>query len=81
MTLRVLYFASLRDRTGRREDTIDVPPATDVAGLWSRLQVLHPRLREVTVRPMAACDLTYAEWDTMLDGVAEVAFLPPVSGG
>lgn len=81
MTLRVLYFASLRDRTGRHEDTVDVPPATDVAALWARLQRLHPGLAEVTVRPLVACDMTYASWDRALDGVGEVAFLPPVSGG
>lgn len=81
MTLRVLYFASLQDRTGLREERLDVPAATDVAGLWSRLQERHPRLREVTVRPLVACDMAYASWDRRLDGVAEVAFLPPVSGG
>jgi len=81
LTLRVLYFASLRDRAGRREETIDVPPGTRVLELWELLVARHPPLREVTVRPMAACDLAYAPWDLVLDGVAEVAFLPPVSGG
>ena len=81
MILRVLYFASLRDRTGTHEDTLDVPPATDVGGLWLRLQRRYPRLAEVTVRPLVACDMTYASWDKVLDGVGEVAFLPPVSGG
>jgi sulfur-carrier protein len=79
--VRVLYFASLKDRTGTHEDTVDVPPATDVAALWARLQRLHPRLGEVTVRPLVACDMSYASWDRALDGVGEVAFLPPVSGG
>jgi molybdopterin synthase sulfur carrier subunit len=81
MIVRILYFASLRDRTGTREDTLDVPPATDVASLWGRIQEIHPRLREVTVRPLVACDMAYAQWDRVLDGVGEVAFLPPVSGG
>ena len=81
MTVRVLYFASLRDRTGRRDEALEVEPATDVASLWARLQEMHPRLREVAFRPMVACDRSYAGWDTRLDGVREVAFLPPVSGG
>jgi len=81
MILRVLYFASLKDRTGRDEDTLEVPPATDVAALWARLQQRYPRLAEVTVRPLVACDMVYASWDRALDGVGEVAFLPPVSGG
>lgn len=81
MTLRVLYFASLKDRAGVSDETIDVPDATDVAALWSALQDRHPRLRDMTTRPLAACDMAYASWDRRLDGVVEVAFLPPVSGG
>ena len=81
MIVRVLYFASLSDRAGASEETIEVPDNFDVAALWADLQERHPRLREVTVRPLAACDMTYAPWDSPLFGVLEVAFLPPVSGG
>ena len=81
MIVRVLYFASLKDRTGTREDTLDVPPATDVAALWREVSARHPRLQDVTMRPLVACDMVYAPWDRVLDGVTEVAFLPPVSGG
>jgi molybdopterin converting factor subunit 1 len=79
--VRVLYFASLKDRAGVSEETIDVAETFDVAALWATLQQRHPRLREVTTRPLAACDMTYAAWDRPLCGVLEVAFLPPVSGG
>ena len=81
MHLQVRYFASLPDRTGTRAESLDVEPSTTVADLWSLLQARHPGLRDVTVRPMAACDLEYASWDRPLAGVREVAFLPPVSGG
>jgi molybdopterin converting factor subunit 1 len=79
--VRVLYFASLKDRAGASEETIEVPDSSDVAALWSNLQERHPRLREVTTRPLAACDMVCAAWDRPLSGVLEVAFLPPVSGG
>jgi len=81
MTVRVLYFASLRERTGAAGETVEVEETADVAALWETLQIRHPRLREVVIRPLAACDMTYAAWDRPLRGVAEVAFLPPVSGG
>ena len=81
MTLRILYFASLKDRAGASEETIEIPEAVDVAALWTILQERHPRLREMTTRPLAACDMVYAPWDRPLIGVVEVAFLPPVSGG
>jgi len=81
LIIRVLYFASLRDRVDAAEERIDVPPAADVAALWAIVQERHPRLREMTSRPLAACDMAYASWDRPLGGVVEVAFLPPVSGG
>jgi sulfur-carrier protein len=79
--VRVLYFASLKDHAGASEESIEVPETSDVAALWTTLQERHPGLREVTTRPLAACDMTYATWDRSLRGVVEVAFLPPVSGG
>ena len=81
MIVRVLYFASLKDRAGASEESIDVPAGSDVAKLWAILQQRHPRLAQVTTRPLAACDMTLAAWDRSLEGVVEVAFLPPVSGG
>ena len=81
MTVRVLYFAALADRAGRREEVVELVPGLDVAGLWRRLTTIHPRLAEVTPPPMAACDLVRADGSRLLDGVREVAFLPPFSGG
>ena len=81
MTLRVLYFASLAERAGTGEETVDVPPGADVAALWEMLVARHPRLTDLLARPAVACDMDYAGWDRRLDGVAEVAFLPAVSGG
>jgi len=79
--VRVRFFASLADRVGTDVETVDVPAGTDVAGLWNALARKHPGIGDLRWRPMAACDLVYAEWDQKLDGVEEVAFLPPVSGG
>jgi len=81
MIVRVLYFASLQERAGGPGENIEIAETADVAALWALVQERNPRLREVTIRPLAACDMTYAPWDRLLDGVREVAFLPPVSGG
>ena len=81
MIVRVLYFAALKDRAEAAEETLEVPESIDVAALWSFVQARHPRLREVTTRPLAACDMTYAAFDLRLAGGEEIAFLPPVSGG
>ena len=81
MRVRVRYFASLADRTGCATETIEVETGADVAALWKLLVERHESLRELPFRPLAACDLSYAGWDQPLEGVEEVAFLPPVSGG
>ncbi|HVQ35531.1 MAG TPA: MoaD/ThiS family protein [Candidatus Bathyarchaeia archaeon] len=81
MTLRVLYFASLKDRARAAEEAVDVPAGTTVGALWEELSRRHPGLASFTARPLVACDKTFAAWETSLDGVREVAFLPPFSGG
>jgi len=78
--LRVRYFASLADGAGCGGEEFEVPAGADVAALWRLVVARHPDLARAA-RPLAACDLAWAPWDRGLDGVAEVAFLPPVSGG
>lgn len=81
MTVEVRLFASLAERAGRAVATVDVPEDATVATLWDAVVASHPGLADWTSRPLAACDLEYAAWDTPVAGVEEVAFLPPVSGG
>jgi len=52
-----------------------------VTVLWSALIERYPGLKSTGFLPLVACDMEYATWDANLDGVREVAFLPPVSGG
>lgn len=81
MVVEVRFFASLIDRVGASNETMEIGAGSDVRTLWDLLVRRHPRLGDLPFRPMAACDMVYAEWDRKLDGVREVAFLPPVSGG
>lgn len=81
MRVEVRYFASLVDRTGCSAESVEIEPGADVAALWRALLLRHPALDGLTFRPLAACDMEYAEWGRPLQGVREVAFLPPLSGG
>lgn len=81
MNLEVRYFASLVDRTGTARETVDLEKDDTVESLWNRLRDRHPDLRSVGFRPLVACDMEYSPWSRSLEGVREVAFLPPVSGG
>ena len=81
MVIEVRFFASLIEKAGRTSDRVEIEAATDVQQLWERLVLRHPALADVEPRPLVACDMVYAGWETVLDDVREVAFLPPVSGG
>ena len=81
MVIAVRYFASLAQATGCAREEIELAAGSDVTALWRGLTERHPVLAEIGHRPLAACDLTVVPWDHPLDGVREVAFLPPFSGG
>ena len=79
---RVLLFGRLADVAGWRAREIDPLPAT-LAALKARLAQEDPALGEALARPgvQAAVDKVLARNDAVMTGVAEVAFLPPMSGG
>ena len=81
MKIRVRYFASLADFAGVSVETMEVDPASDLESLWRLLGEKHPAIGAIGYRPRVACDLEFADWGRKLEGVTEVAFLPPVSGG
>jgi len=81
MMIEVRFFASLADSTGASHDQVELPAGSEVSVLWRTLIERYPALKTTGFRPLVACDMEYATWDAKLDGVREVAFLPPLSGG
>jgi len=81
MKVRVLLFASLRERAGMGELTCDsLPEGLDLGGLKRELAIRHPELGELG-HVSGVIDTEYVPDETpLLDG-QEVALLPPVSGG
>jgi len=79
---RVLLFGPLRDLAGWRERMMEPAPAT-LAALKAVLAAEDPALGEALDRPgvQAAVDREVARGDAALAPGAEVAFLPPMSGG
>jgi molybdopterin converting factor small subunit len=81
MKVQVRFFASLADLAGSSVETVEVAREADVETLWRLLGEMHPGIGASGYRPLVACDMEFSDWDRKLDGVKEVAFLPPVSGG
>ena len=81
MKVHLLFFAVLRDITGRGEETIEVPDGTRASDVWHRLRQKHRELARYERPPMTAINQTYASADQLLHDGDELAFIPPVAGG
>jgi molybdopterin converting factor subunit 1 len=77
----VLFFATLRDRAGARQVTMQLPQACTVAELKERLVQRFPQLEPVLPSSLVAVNQEYAQDDQPIPQGGEVAIFPPVSGG
>ena len=81
--IEVLYFAWVRERIGVPREHLETSAAT-VADLVEELRGREPRYAaafEDVSALRVALDQTLVEFDAPLDGVREVAFFPPMTGG
>lgn len=81
MKIRLFAFASAGDALGTSEMDLDLPPGSRVADLRDRLDRDHPGLGPLWPRLAVAVDGRVVSGDEPLTEGAEVALLPPVSGG
>ena len=81
MKVRLLYFAVLRDITGKNEDEVELPEGTRAVEIWNRLRAQHSKLSGYERPPMTAVNEAYVSADQTLRDGDEVAFIPPVAGG
>jgi len=81
VVVKVLYFASFRDRVGRDEEQRRLPEGARVRELWEAVAREVPQFAAFRSMPPAAVNQEYAEGGTVLRDGDEVAFLPPVAGG
>lgn len=83
MTLTVLYFAWVRERIGIPREEIETEAAT-VEDLVTELVARDPRYDAAFADRASlrvALDQELTAFSAPLDGVREVAFFPPMTGG
>lgn len=81
--MEVLYFAWVRERIGVPREWVETS-ATTVAALVEELRNREDRYAAAFADLSAlrvALDQELSDFDTSLDGVREVAFFPPMTGG
>ena len=79
--IRVLFFATLRDRVGLRLAELQVPAQTTVTGFKSILMEKFPALQGLTSHILISVNQEYAFDEANIPDGAEIALFPPVSGG
>lgn len=77
--IRVLWFAVLREQAGCAEQPVD-GAGMRAADIYARLRDQQPALLPAS-QVRVAIDGAFAGWDTVVADGAELAFLPPFSGG
>jgi molybdopterin synthase sulfur carrier subunit len=85
MSVRILYFAWVRERVGKAEETVEPPAAVATVGdLMGWLagrgeEYAHAFDNPKVIR--AAIDRTHVKAGAAIAGAREVAFFPPMTGG
>jgi len=79
--VKLLFFATLRDRAGMKFMEIDIPPDLTVQGLKEKVSSEYPNLKESMKSVLITINREYAFDGAVIPQNAEVAMFPPVSGG
>ena len=83
--MKVKYFAWVRERIGKGEETID-PPAdvrtvSELIGWLARRGEAYAYAFEKPNVIRAAIDQAHVRPDAAISGAREIAFFPPMTGG
>ena len=85
MSVKLLYFAWVRERVGKPEEEIDLPAGVRTVGdlmtwLSGRGEEYAYAFENAAVI-RAAIDRNHVKPDAQIAGAREIAFFPPMTGG
>ena len=83
--MKIRYFAWVRERVGKTEEEIEIPPGVGTVGelmIWLASrgeEYAHAFENPKVIR--AAIDRAHVPPATKIAGAGEIAFFPPMTGG
>jgi molybdopterin converting factor subunit 1 len=81
MRVKLLFFATLRDRAGTKSAEIEIPDGATVLGLKKQVENDFPELSQSMKTVLVSINHEFALEDALIPSDAEIALFPPVSGG
>ncbi len=81
MQVSVLYFASIRGKTGAREGCFELEDRSSISDLRTSICALYPHLEADLETAIFAVNREIVNSDQGLSHDDEVAIFPPISGG
>ena len=83
--MRVKYFAWVRERVGKAEETLEPPSSVrtveDLIGWLAKRGEGYGHAFETPQVIRAAIDHAHVKPDAAISGAREIAFFPPMTGG
>jgi molybdopterin converting factor subunit 1 len=79
--IKLLFFATLRERVGMKSLELDVPDEMTIQELKENLAAEFPNLKESMRSVLITINREYAFDEAVVPANAEIAMFPPVSGG
>ncbi len=81
MKLTIRLFATLKDRVGAPQATLDLPEGATVQDMLTTLTTAYPTVEASLPSVLISVNHEYAERTQVLRPEDEIALFPPVSGG
>ncbi len=81
MTVKVLFFAKLREKMGIKEIDIELNQSVTLEQFEALLTKQYPNFADLPQPVFVSVNQEFAQSEQMVSAGDEVAFFPPVTGG
>ena len=79
--IKILFFATIRDKAGTKSVELNIPNEMTVQALKEKLANEYPNLKDSLKVVLVSVNQEYSFDDAIIPSNAEIALFPPVSGG